>query len=99
VTGDPDPLVPTPGKAPEKARRGGPLAKENRRLVAGIVLGAAVAAFAVVNLDEVQVDWIVGSAQTPLIIVIGVAFALGAGIGWLAGAKRRSRKSSANESG
>ena len=76
----------------EKRRRGGPLARENRRLVYGLVIGALVAAFAVANLDDVQVNWIVGKGQTPLIIVIAVTFLLGALAGWAADVSRRRRK-------
>ena len=80
---------------PEKRKRGGPRAKENRRLVAGTVLGAVAAAFALLNLDKVEVNWIVGSGRTPLIIVIAVAFALGAAAGSIfEAARRRGKKSS-----
>jgi len=84
------PTEPT-GAPPEGRRRSGPLRKENRRLVAGLVLGALVAAFAVVNTENVQVDWVITSSRTPLIVVIAVAFALGLLIGWLVGAMRRAR--------
>ena len=67
------------------------LAKENRRLVAGLVIGAVVAAFAVVNRDDVGVDWLVTTSQTPLIVVIALAFLLGALAGWLASAVHRRR--------
>jgi putative membrane protein len=72
-----------PGSKPRR-RRGSLLAKENRRLLYGLVLGALVALFAVLNLDKVKVDWIVGSFRTPLIIVIAVSFLLGALAGYLA---------------
>ena len=67
------------------------LRKENRRLVVGVLVGALVAVFAVLNVDEVEVNWIFGTAQTPLIVVIAVTFALGALTGWIAGATRRKR--------
>lgn len=68
---------------------GGPFAKENRRLVIGLVIGAVVAAFAVVNLDDVEVDWLFTTSQTPLIVVIALSFILGALAGWLASAAHR----------
>ena len=68
------------------------LAKENRRLLYGLIIGALVAAFAVVNLDEVEVNWIFGTAQTPLIIVIAVSFGLGAAAGWIGATARRRAK-------
>jgi len=88
------PGVTPPGK-PAK-RPGGPLARENRRLVAGLVIGAVVALFAVLNLDKVEVNWIVGSGRTPLIIVIGVSFALGVAAGYL-GRVARGRRGAAKQ--
>jgi uncharacterized integral membrane protein len=55
-------------------------------LVAGF--GVVALLFAVLNFDEVDVNWIVGSFQTPLIIVIAVSFVLGAGVGALASRRR-----------
>jgi uncharacterized integral membrane protein len=42
-----------------------------------VVLGGLGAAFALLNLDKVKVNWIVGTFRTPLIIVIVVAFVAG----------------------
>lgn len=90
-----DPFDPTtpppPGSARAKRKGGGPLAKENRNLVIGLVVGAIFAAFAVVNLDDVQVDWIFTTSQTPLIVVIVVCFALGAIAGWAFGQLRKKK--------
>ena len=81
-------------KAKTPAKRGGTglISRENRRTVAGLSIGALVAVFAVLNLDEVQVNWIVGTVSTPLILVIGITFLLGAVIGWIAHAARGKRK-------
>jgi uncharacterized integral membrane protein len=90
-----DPLAPMgepPAKRGGAGKGGGPLAKENRRALAGAIIGAIVAVFAVLNLDEVEVNWIVGSGSTPLILVIAVSFALGAGFGWALSLARRKRK-------
>jgi uncharacterized integral membrane protein len=46
-------------------------------LVLALVLGALVAAFAVLNLDQVKVHWILATGQTPLIVVVLLAFVLG----------------------
>jgi uncharacterized integral membrane protein len=89
-----DPLAEPRQSPPAKRRRGpagGLLAKENRRLLLGLLIGAIAAAFAVVNLDDVEVDWLVTTSQTPLIVVIALSFVLGALAGWLAGAFRRRR--------
>jgi uncharacterized integral membrane protein len=71
MTGEPPSPRSTP--APKKRRR----PREQARLVAGVVLGALAAAFAVLNLDKVQVNWILGTFQTPLIIVIAVSLLVG----------------------
>ena len=86
-----DPDLAGPPAKPAKKKRGGPLAKENRRLVAGTILGALAAAFALLNLDKVEVNWILGSGRTPLIIVIAVSFALGAGLSSLLTAKKKRK--------
>ena len=81
-------------KAKPPAKRGGSalISKENRRTAAGLSIGALVAVFAVLNLDEVQVNWIVGTVSTPLIVVIGITFLLGAVLGWIAHAARGRRR-------
>jgi lipopolysaccharide assembly protein A len=81
--------TPTPAHA---KRRRSLLAKENRRLLYGLIIGALVAVFAVLNIDEVAVNWIFGTAQTPLIIVIAVSFLLGALVGYIADLGRRRAK-------
>jgi uncharacterized integral membrane protein len=89
-----DPLAPM-GTPPAKrggGKGGGPLAKENRRALAGAIIGGVVAVFAVLNLDEVEVNWIVGTSETPLIIVIALSFVLGAGFGWALSLARKKRK-------
>ena len=50
---------------------------DRARLIAAAVVGALIAVFAVVNLNDVKVHWIVATGQTPLIVVIALAFALG----------------------
>jgi uncharacterized integral membrane protein len=68
--------------------------RERARLTAAAVLGALVVAFAVVNLSNVKVDWIVGSAHSPLILVIAVSVLIGAGIDRLAVRRARTRSKS-----
>jgi uncharacterized integral membrane protein len=68
-----------------------PARRERPRAVAAAILGGAAAVFAVLNLDDVEVNWIVGTFTTPLIIVIAVCLLIGGGIGWAAG-RRRDRK-------
>lgn len=66
--------------------------KETAKIAAAVVLGGLVAAFAVLNLDKVKVDWIFGSFQTPLIYVIAVSVIAGIALDELYLATRRRRK-------
>ena len=45
-------------------------------------------AFAVVNLDEVDVNWLLGTWETPLIVVIALSMLVGAGLGVLVSRRR-----------
>jgi uncharacterized integral membrane protein len=87
MTATQDPGTPAPPPRRRKQRTS-LLAKENRRLVAGAIIGAVVALFAVLNLDQVDVNWIFGTVETPLIIVIAVTFTLGAVAGYIARLRR-----------
>lgn len=42
-----------------------------------VVLAVLIAVFAVLNLEEVSVNWIVGSGRVPLIVVIVVSLIVG----------------------
>jgi uncharacterized integral membrane protein len=70
------------GRQPERSR------KDRARLVAVAGVSALAALFAVLNLDEVEVNWIVGTFDTPLIIVIAVSILLGAALGYVAARRR-----------
>jgi uncharacterized integral membrane protein len=52
------------------------------------VLVALLAAFALANLDDVEVDFVVASATPPLIAVIALCALLGFVIGWFVGRHR-----------
>jgi uncharacterized integral membrane protein len=67
----------TPGREPERRRR------RQARLIASVVVIGLGVAFAVLNLDEVEVNWIVGTWDTPLIIVIAISILVGAVLGFL----------------
>jgi uncharacterized integral membrane protein len=54
-----------------------------KRQIAAVGLGALGIVFAVANLDEVKVNWILGTWRTPLIVVIALAIVVGAGLGLL----------------
>ena len=71
---DPNLLPSQQGEHPPAPRR------ERPRLIAGVILGGLGLAFAFVNLGNVKVDWIVGSAHSPLILVIAVSVLIGVGL-------------------
>ena len=50
---------------------------ERAKAVFPLVLAALAIAFAVLNLNQVKVDWIVGSGHAPLIIVIVISLLVG----------------------
>jgi putative membrane protein len=64
--------------------------RQRARLITGVVLGGLGVAFALVNLDEVEVNWIVGTWDTPLIIVIAISILVGAVLGYLAARRRKA---------
>jgi len=51
--------------------------RERVRAVGPLILAAVFIAFAVLNLNQVKVDWIVGSGHAPLIVVIAISVLLG----------------------
>ncbi|HEX4465802.1 MAG TPA: hypothetical protein VH025_01325 [Solirubrobacteraceae bacterium] len=56
-----------------------------------LILGAVLMTlFAVLNVKEVRVDWIIGSGRAPLIIVIVISFLVGVVLTHFAG--RRARR-------
>jgi uncharacterized integral membrane protein len=64
--------------------------REQRRTVALVLVAIVITLFAVLNVKQVQVNWIVGSGGAPLIIVIVVSLLVGFALGHLA--TRRSSK-------
>jgi uncharacterized integral membrane protein len=70
------------GAPPARRRR------EQARTVAAFGLGGLGALFAVLNVDEVDVNWILGTWSTPLIVVIALSMVIGAGLGYLVARRR-----------
>jgi uncharacterized integral membrane protein len=62
--------------------------RSRARQIGVLALTGLAVVFAVVNLDDVSVNWIVGTWHTPLIIVIAVSVVVGAGAGYLVGRRR-----------
>ena len=56
--------------------------RDELRFATLLVLGGLAALFAVLNLDEVEVNWIISTWNTPLVFVIAVCLLIGAGLGW-----------------
>jgi lipopolysaccharide assembly protein A len=84
---------------PRASGAGGRSSKELARLGFALLAGGLVAAFAVLNTGDVKVNWVFGTFETPLIIVILVCLGIGLVVG-LASARfsgsarqRRSRTS------
>jgi lipopolysaccharide assembly protein A len=59
-----------------------------RRQIGALVLAGVGVAFAVANLDEVKVNWILGTWETPLIVVIALSMIVGAALGFLVSRRR-----------
>jgi uncharacterized integral membrane protein len=70
-------LTGAPTSAVGESPRRHPDKRRDRRVIAAGAIGALITAFALLNLDDVKVHWLVTSGQTPLIIVIAFAFILG----------------------
>ncbi len=83
-------------KAPASPHEQAKLRRQNRRQLrrtgAIVVLSGLVIAFAVTNLREVRVDWIVGSGRAPLIIVIVISLFVGIALALIAGRLARWRR-------
>jgi len=63
--------------------------RRSRGLIPAAIAGGLAVLFAVLNVQRVQMDWIVASSRTPLILVIAVFALLGFLAGFLAGRHRR----------
>ena len=59
-----------------------------KRQVAVLVLAGVGGVFAALNLDEVEVNWILGTWSTPLIVVIALSMVVGAALALLASRRR-----------
>jgi uncharacterized integral membrane protein len=76
--------------APERTRERNP--RERARTGAMIALSVLATLFAVLNLDEVKVHWIIGSGHAPLIVVIVISVLAGIVLTYLAERVHRKRR-------
>ena len=81
---------PNPVPSQQDERKPAPR-RERARLIAGLILAGVGLTFALVNLRNVKVDWVVGSAHSPLILVIGVSVLIGVGIDRVVVSRARKR--------
>jgi uncharacterized integral membrane protein len=65
--------TPEKGSAKTSSRR----RRETTRTVAIVVLAILITLFAVLNVNQVKVNWIFGSGKAPLIIVIVISLLVG----------------------
>ena len=79
-------------RTPAKRGETKPDRAANTRMAAAAVLGAIAAVFAVINFDKVEVNWLVGSWQTPLILVIVLSMLLGAALDRVLVRRARKRR-------
>ncbi len=87
------PMASTPGQIPSgdtEVKRERRSRREVARTAALLVLAVLITLFAVLNVDEVKVDWIFGSGRAPLIIVIVISLLVGIVLTYFA--ERISRK-------
>jgi uncharacterized integral membrane protein len=78
----------TPSHSEQKPERRA--RRQQARSLAVVIMAIVVTVFAVLNLNQVKVDWIIGSGSAPLIIVIVVSLLVGVALGHFA--ERRSSK-------
>jgi uncharacterized integral membrane protein len=64
---------------------------EKRQIAVG-VLAAVGGVFGALNLEEVDVNWILGTWETPLIVVIALSMVIGAALGLLISRRRGDRR-------
>jgi uncharacterized integral membrane protein len=62
-----------------------------KRQIAVVGLAGLGGVFAVLNLEEVEVNWILGTWSTPLIIVIALSMLVGAALGILVSRRRGTK--------
>ena len=82
-------------ESPERSRVGGDaVVHEDRSIspkqVATAALVVVVVLFALLNLQGVSMNWVVGTTHTPLIVVVAVCSLIGLAVGFLIGRRRRT---------
>jgi len=63
-----------------------------RKQAASGVAVVVVAVFALINLQDVTMHWIVGTTHTPLIVLVAICVLIGVGVGYMVGRRTRAPK-------
>jgi uncharacterized integral membrane protein len=66
--------------------------REQVRVAVLVLLAVLITLFAVLNVKDVEVNWIFGKLSTPLIVVIVVSLLVGILLGHFAGMRSRRRQ-------
>ncbi|MGH2879086.1 MAG: lipopolysaccharide assembly protein LapA domain-containing protein [Solirubrobacteraceae bacterium] len=66
--------------------------REQGRAALLVLLAVLITLFAVLNVKDVEVNWIFGKSSTPLIVVILVSLLVGILLGHFAGIRSRRRQ-------
>jgi uncharacterized integral membrane protein len=81
-----------PASVPSEERPRRRSTRDRARTGALVVLAVFITVFAVLNLEEVKVNWIFGSGKAPLIVVILISLLAGGLIIYVAERRPRKRK-------
>jgi uncharacterized integral membrane protein len=76
----------------EPTGRAAPRRRDQARTIAFVVLAVIITLFAVLNTNEVEVNWIVGKSRAPLIIVIVVSLLVGIILTYIADRRAAKRR-------
>jgi uncharacterized integral membrane protein len=66
--------------------------RDTARMAGMVVLAVLITLFAVLNTESVEVDWIFGSGEAPLIIVIVISVLVGVVLSYLASVRAGRRR-------
>jgi len=66
--------------------------RERTRAIAMILLAILITVFAVLNLSDVKVNWIIGSGHAPLIVVIVISLLVGIFLTYIANRANRANR-------
>ncbi|HEY4427072.1 MAG TPA: LapA family protein [Solirubrobacteraceae bacterium] len=87
MSAEPRELQEEQGRPTERRSR-----RERSRTAALVVLAVLVTVFAVLNVKQVEVNWIVGSGKAPLIVVIVISLLVGIVLSYFAQRLSRRRR-------